>query len=70
MVKNTTDIWFAAFLRNKGFNMKTVEVIKRGKGKFYFEIDDESWKSMKLDFLKSDFCKCKELISQLKDLTF
>lgn len=66
----TTDIWFTAYLLFKGHEIKEYQVIKRGKGQYNFEIENEEWRKLKLEFSKSEFCSCKELIAKIKDLTY
>lgn len=67
---SSTDLWFCAFLIKKGHTIKKYDVISRGKAKFYFEIDDETWKDLKLEFNNSEISKFKMLIDQLKDLSY
>ena len=66
----TSDIWFAAFLRLKGYKLTNFEIIGRGKGKYEFEIDSESWKTERLEFFQSEISRAKQTIEELKDLLY
>jgi len=66
----TSDIFFAAFLRLKGYSVKDFEVISRGRGKFIFDISEDEWKACKLEFMKSDINKIKLHQEELKDLLY
>lgn len=69
-MKTLTDLWFAAFLKLRGFKLKDFDLISRGKARFHFEISDEDYKKARIDFFKSDFSVMKQAIEELKDLTF
>jgi hypothetical protein len=66
----TTDIWFASFLKFKEYSLIDYEVIARGKAKYHFDISDEDWKKMKLEYLNSDLSKLKQIMEEIKDLAF
>lgn len=67
---STTDVWFASFLIHKGYQVKTFDKLGPGKVKFYFDLTEDEWKQMKLDFNNSELVKFKSIIGQLKDLSF
>lgn len=67
---STTDVWFSAFLQDKGYKLTKFDVITRGKGRYYFDISEEEWRKMKIAFNNSDLMKYKYLIESLKDLVF
>jgi len=67
-LKSTTDIWFGSFLRMKGFNVKNYEVISKGRGKYFFDVEMELWKQLKLEFDSSEISKLKLHQIALKDL--
>jgi uncharacterized protein YicC (UPF0701 family) len=69
-MKSTTDVWFIAFLMNNGYKISKYDVINRGKVKCFFDIEDDEWKKVKLDFNQSDIIKFKGLIEQIKDLAY
>lgn len=70
MLKNTTDIWFTAFLMYKGHKILKFDKLSKGKGKFYFDLSDEEWSNLKLEFNNTEFIKFKSLIEQVKDLCY
>ena len=66
----TTDLFFMAFLIQKGYTVSKYEVIGKGKISCEFEITNDEWKSLKLEFNNSDASKIKQIIEQLKDLAY
>lgn len=70
MQKNTTDIWFAAYLMIKGEKLANYKVISRGKVSCIFDLSDEQWQKYKLEFNNSDYIKFKTTVEQVKDLGF
>ena len=69
--RETRDLWFASFLKLKGYEVKDFIRINEGKkGKFQFAISDTDWKELKLEFDKSDISKVKYFQEQLKDLVY
>lgn len=66
----TTDLFFMAFLIHKGYEIKKYEVIGKGKISCQFDITDENWKLLKLEFNNSEASKLKQTIEQLKDLAY
>jgi len=69
-MKSSQDVWFISFLKMQGREIHHYEVISRGKVKCYFEIEDEEWKRLKLEFNKSEISKYKSIIESIKDLSF
>lgn len=67
---NTTDIWFTAYLMHRGYKIAKYDVIGKGKARCHFEISEEDWNQLKLDFNNSDLIKFKGLIEQVKDLAY
>ena len=66
--KSSTDIWFCAFLKLHGFEVANFDILNRNKGRYYFNISDSDWKSMKLKFNSSETSKIKMYQIALKDL--
>lgn len=66
----TTDLFFMAFLIHKGYEIKKYDVISKGRISCQFDISDEIWKDLKLEFNNSEASKLKQTIEQLKDLAF
>lgn len=69
-MKESTDIWFIAFLVHKGHQISSYSVIGKGKVRCSFNIDDESWKTLKLEFNNSEISKYKQIIESIKDLAY
>ena len=69
-VHSTTDLFFAAFLKFKGFELKDFEVIAKGRGRYKFKISKEDYKQMKLEFIASDISKIKQNMEEIKDLLY
>lgn len=69
-MNSTTDLWFGGFIILKGYNPSNYELIGRGfsKGKFYFDISDEDWKKLNLEYDKTEHKKMKYAQESLKDL--
>jgi len=70
MDKSSTDVWFIAFLMNKGFKIKSYTVLHNHKVKCFFDIKEEEWQKLKLEFNNSELVKFKGLIDQIKDLGY
>ncbi len=70
ILKDTTDVWFVAFLMHKGYKISKYDVITKGKVKCYFDISDSNWKELKLEFNNSDLSQFKSLIDKVKDLSY
>lgn len=69
-MNTTTDLWFASFLLLSGYTVDSFEKVSTYKGRYKFNISDEDWCRMKLEFIKSDISKVKVTQEQLKDLIF
>lgn len=66
----TTDLFFAAYLKLKGFELSDYTVLSRGKGRYIFNISEEDYKKQKLEFSNSDISKIKQNCESLKDLLY
>ena len=69
-MKDTTDIWFCAFLLYKEKDIKKYIKIGRGRVRCYFDISEEDWQELKLEFNNSELVKFKGLIDRVKDLAY
>lgn len=69
-MKSTSDLWFTAFLRLKGYDVKDFETITKHKGKYVFDISDDDWKKLKFEFVNHDVSKIKQYFSELRDLLY
>ena len=70
MLKSTTDVWLAAFLQKSGHQLVKYDIVQRGKVKFYFDLDEDTWRDHKVEFHNSELSEYKNAIAQLKDLAY
>jgi hypothetical protein len=67
----TRDLWFYAFLRIRGYPVcDYTKPEDSNKSDFIFDIPNEDWKKLKLEFNKSELSKGKWYIEEAKDLIF
>lgn len=66
----TSDIWFASYLLFKGYSVSSFEVTGKGKGTYTFNIDNATWKELKLEFQGSETSAIKAHHISLKDLLY
>lgn len=66
----TTDIWFAAFLRINGYKLSGCKKKERGKGSYIFTMTEEEWTTEKTNFYNSEINRVKQETIALKDLLF
>ncbi len=64
----TTDLWFASFLAEKGHKIKDYKKIAPKRGRYFYEVDKEEWKQLKLAFLDSPIMSIKKAQDDLRDL--
>ena len=69
-MKETTDVWFAAYLVSQGHPIISYDVIHRGKVKCKFQVTEEQWRGYKTEFMQSELSKFKGIIEQIKDLGY
>jgi hypothetical protein len=69
-MKWSSDIWFCAFLVHNGLEVKDFQLIAKGKARYGFDISDEDWKLLKLEFSKAEIAKYKAIFEKLKDLLY
>lgn len=69
-MKSTTDLWFACFLMENGHDAKDYQSTKGGKVKFLFEIEEATWKQLKIEFQKSTVMKIKLNYEKLLNLIY
>ena len=67
IMNKTTDLWLVCYLLKNKKEMDTWKY-KDGKCEFYFKIDNDEWKKLKLLFKESSVNEVKLLMLQLKDL--
>lgn len=69
-MKSSQDVWFIAFLQNKGIKISRYDIISKGKVRCYFDLTDEEWQNYKLEFNNSEISIYKGLIEKIKDLCY
>lgn len=69
-MRKITDLWFASYLKCKGYELVDFELLHRGKGVYIFDIEEEEYKKMRIEFFKSDISKIKQIQESLKDMAF
>jgi len=70
MRRRITDLYFSAYLKCKDYELVDFELIQRGRGAYIFEIEEDEYKKIRIEFFKSDISKIKLIIESLKDLTY
>lgn len=63
-----SDIYFAAYLINEGFEIKTFKLVENRYMSFEFEITKEEMNKKKISFLKSNYNLIKRQIAELRSL--
>jgi hypothetical protein len=69
-LKNSSDVWFIAFLLDKNCSIVKYDVMDRGRVRCYFSLNDKEWQDYKLEFNNSEIIKFKAIIERIKDLAF
>ena len=67
-MRKLTDLWFAAYLKMKGYILCDYEITGPHRARFVFDISDEDYKKERMAFFKSDISKIKQITEELKDL--
>ncbi len=68
-MRDTTDLWFMAYLVSKGHEIIKFEMLNDRKLKCYFNLDQVLWDKMRLEFFNSPEFKFKMYIEKVKELT-
>ena len=69
-MKETRDLWLAAYFIENGFGLEKFEIISQGRAKYYFNMTDEKYSELKLSFFQSDIGKIKHTMKELKDFAY
>lgn len=69
-LKNSSDVWFVAFLMHNNCSIVKFDVMERGRVRCYFNLDEKEWQDYKLEFNNSEIIQYKSLIERIKDLAF
>lgn len=67
-MKQTNDVWFMAFLTKRGYKFKDYSRSADKKVTLKFDISDEEWKKMVIEFSQSELSDYKNLVRRFKDL--
>jgi len=68
VTKDTKNIKFVAYLRFKNIHAARIDKISRGKARYFFDMSEDDWISLKLQFDKSDEFKYAQCIDAVIDL--
>lgn len=55
---------------HKGYKIQSYKIIARGKVACDFNMSDDEWQKLKLEYNNSDISSYKALIEKIKDLAF
>lgn len=69
-LKSSTDVFFSAYILSKNIKLAKYEVIDRGRVRCYFDLTEDQWKQLKIDFNNSEISDVKQYIAKIKDLAF
>jgi len=69
-LKNSSDVWFVAFLLHKNCSIIKYDIMERGRVRCYFALNDKEWQDYKLEFNNSEIIKYKATIERIKDLGY
>lgn len=69
-MKSSTDIWFCAFLRFKGFPLDSYDLVGKNKVRCNFKLPEAEWQQLKTEFNNSVFIIYKLQVEGIKDLAF
>ena len=68
-MKESTDLWFIAYIISKGQSVEKYEILPVKKIKCYFKIDNEEWDKLKVEYFNSEILKFKKVIDRVKEFT-
>jgi len=66
--KDTKNIKFVAYLRFKNIQISKIERIARGKARYWFDLSEEEWLKLKLQFDNSPEFKYAQCLDAVVDL--
>lgn len=69
-MKSTTDLWLASYIIRSGISLSDFRVLGPRKVSFQFDIEDEAWKSLKMEYFNSDIAEFEKIMEKLKDLSY
>ena len=69
-MKTTTDLWLATYLISKDVVLQDYKQLGPRKVSFCFDISDDDWKKLKLEYFSSELSEFKQAMEKLKDLSY
>lgn len=69
-MKSSTDVWLIAFLMSKKIPVADYRKKEYGKVECFFNLSEEEWKKLKLEFDNSEIVNFKTYLQRIKDLYF
>ena len=70
LVQDTKNINFCAWLRYKGINPADIDIIRKGKASYSYNMTTEEWSRLKQEFNKSPFIEYGHCLNAIKDLAY
>jgi len=69
-MKSTSNLGFVAFLTmpQRGLSISNYKKNERGFTTFYFDVDDDKWKELKIEYNNSEFIIFKSTMENIKNL--
>ncbi len=68
--QKTKNIKFCAFLRIKAIHPERVDKFDRGKAQYFYNLGQEDWDKLKIDFNKSPYIEYANSLDAIKDLAY
>lgn len=70
-MKKATDLYFVSWLSQvKQIDFDEFRKTDRRRGEWYYDMADEKWQALRVEFYKSDVSKVKAGLETLKDLFY
>ena len=69
-MKTTTDLWLATYITRKGIKLADYKLMAPRKVSFGFDISDDEWKKLKLEYFSSELAEFEKSMEKLKDLSY
>ncbi len=64
------NIKFCAYLRFRKIHPKSVKVFAKGRATYHYDMAEEDWRKLKIEFDKSDFVEYGNCMDAIKDLAY
>lgn len=65
---NTKNVKFVAYLRTKGTHPDKVQKLGQGRARYYFEMSEDLWMKIRMEFDKSNEYKFAQSLEAVMDL--